>query len=187
MNCLVEMLPRISRDVWTILTDMPEGELDIHHLGLGLYLREHVLTPDNALYKLFMREGVTQKDDMSAQMIRRWHQALQTQTDESGSGYIAMEQPQSDLWRVNKMKLTGIIRKIDELGRIVLPAEVCKLFDLKEKDELEVLTDEGGIYLKPYDTMHCVFCAGKDNLIPHGDRYICGTCLTKINERVAEK
>lgn len=84
------------------------------------------------------------------------------------------------------MESTGITRAIDELGRFVLPAEVRAKFDLKEKDTLEVFTDEGGIYLKPYDTKHCVFCAEKDNLIQHGDKYICGTCLTTINEQAAD-
>lgn len=82
-----------------------------------------------------------------------------------------------------EMQETGIIRKIDELGRIVLPIEVRKLFGLKEKDTLEILTHEDGIYLKPIDNERCVFCGVKTDLIPHSGRYICPTCLAKINQQ----
>ena len=46
------------------------------------------------------------------------------------------------------MKSTGIIRKVDELGRIVIPMELRKSMDIKEKDPLEIFTDQGSIVLK---------------------------------------
>ena len=55
------------------------------------------------------------------------------------------------------MKSTGIIRKVDELGRIVIPMELRKSMDIKEKDPLEIFTDQGSIVLKKYSNT-CVFC-----------------------------
>lgn len=182
MDCLAETRPKISTDVWKILSEMSVDELAVHHFGLGLYLRNNVLTPESELYKLFTREGINHKDDMSSMMVKRWHEALSCRPE---TGHAELDQTQNDVWRVTKMETTGIIRAIDELGRFVLPADVRAKFDLKEKDKLEIFTDEGGIYLKPYDTKHCAFCVGKEDLIPHGGKYICGTCLASINEQAA--
>jgi len=183
MECLAETRPRIGEDFWTEFIQTPADELYHYHFGLGLYLRNNVLAPESELHKLFTLTGIGHKDDMSSMMMKRWHKALNGRRE---TGCAEHEQIQDYIWRVTKMESTGITRAIDELGRFVLPAEVRAKFDLKEKDTLEVFTDEGGIYLKPYDTKHCVFCAEKDNLIQHGDKYICGTCLTTINEQAAD-
>lgn len=184
MECLVETRPRIGEDFWTEFIQTPADGLAAYHFGLGLYLRNNVLTPESELYKLFTLAGIGYKDDMSSAMMEQWHKALSGRRE---AGRTGNEQIQNDAWKVTKMEETGIVRKIDELGRIVLPIEVRKLFDLKEKDSVEIFTDEGGIYLKPYDTKHCVFCKEKENLVPHNDRYICGTCLARINEQAAGK
>lgn len=57
-----------------------------------------------------------------------------------------------------------------------------------EKDSLEIMYDEGGIYLKCYDTKHCAFCTKKEALIRHvpTGKYICRECLVQINEEVSE-
>jgi len=184
MDCLAETRPKIGGDFWTKFVQTPADGLADFHFGLGLYLRNNVLTPESELYRLFMLAGIGHKDDMSSMMLKRWHKALNGRPE---TGCARQEQLQNYVWKVTKMEETGIIRKIDELGRIVLPIEVRKLFDLKEKDSLEIFTHEGGIYLKPYDTEHCAFCSEKDDLIPHGDKYICRTCLTKINEQASGK
>ena len=62
------------------------------------------------------------------------------------------------------MKSTGIVRKVDELGRIVLPIEIRKVLDIKEKDALEIFTEDDKIVLKKYQPA-CIFCGDADNVI----------------------
>ena len=55
------------------------------------------------------------------------------------------------------MKSTGIVRKVDELGRIVLPIELRRTLDIAEKDALEIYVDGNSVVLKKYQPA-CVFC-----------------------------
>lgn len=55
------------------------------------------------------------------------------------------------------MKSTGIVRKIDELGRIVLPIEIRNTLDIKPKDSIEIFVDDDKIVLKKYQPS-CIFC-----------------------------
>ncbi|MEG1404933.1 MAG: AbrB/MazE/SpoVT family DNA-binding domain-containing protein, partial [Oscillospiraceae bacterium] len=55
------------------------------------------------------------------------------------------------------MKSTGIVRKVDELGRIVLPIELRRTLDIAEKDSLEIYVDEDSIILRKYQPA-CIFC-----------------------------
>ena len=49
------------------------------------------------------------------------------------------------------MKPTGIIRRIDDIGRIAIPKEIRRAFKIKEGDPLEIYTErDGSIILKPY-------------------------------------
>jgi AbrB family transcriptional regulator, transcriptional pleiotropic regulator of transition state genes len=54
------------------------------------------------------------------------------------------------------MKSTGIVRKVDQLGRIVIPIEIREIFDIKIKDGLEIFTEDNTIILKKYEP-YCVF------------------------------
>ena len=79
------------------------------------------------------------------------------------------------------MKSTGIVRKMDELGRIVLPMEIRNTFDINPKDPLEIFVDEDCIVLRKYEPS-CVFCGnGKDNIIFEGKR-ICKSCIKKLSK-----
>lgn len=49
-----------------------------------------------------------------------------------------------------KMKSLGIVRKVDELGRVVIPIETRRSLGIKEKDPVEMFVDEEGIYIKKY-------------------------------------
>ena len=62
------------------------------------------------------------------------------------------------------MKSTGIVRKVDELGRIVLPIELRRTLDIAEKDSLEIYVDESTIVLKKYEPA-CIFCDNAKNII----------------------
>lgn len=77
------------------------------------------------------------------------------------------------------MKSTGIVRKVDELGRIVIPMELRKSLDIKERDPLEIFTDNGAIVLKKYSNT-CVFCGEGEDIIEFGRKHICPACLAKI-------
>ena len=80
------------------------------------------------------------------------------------------------------MKATGMVRKVDELGRIVLPAEIRQNLDIAVKDPLEIYTDdEGRIILQKYQ-QGCFFCANVSNLIYFGNKRICPECLAKLKE-----
>ncbi len=77
------------------------------------------------------------------------------------------------------MKSTGIVRKLDELGRIVIPKELRKKFDIKEKDGLEIYVEDDKIILKKYEPS-CIFCQNADNIIEFKGRNICPECAKEI-------
>lgn len=79
------------------------------------------------------------------------------------------------------MKSTGIVRKVDELGRIVLPAELRRTLDIGERDELEIYLDDDKVVLKKYEPS-CVFCASNCKLVNYRGRNICMDCVQKLNE-----
>ena len=79
------------------------------------------------------------------------------------------------------MKSTGIVRKVDELGRIVLPIEMRRTLDIGEKDALEIYVEGSSVILKKYKPS-CVFCdATKDNPVFKG-KNICPKCLKELKE-----
>ena len=77
------------------------------------------------------------------------------------------------------MKSTGIIRKVDELGRVVIPIEIRKGFNIVEKDPVEIFVDGNGIVLKKYEPS-CMFCENTKNLSEFEGRRICKKCIEKI-------
>lgn len=79
------------------------------------------------------------------------------------------------------MKSTGIVRKVDELGRIVVPMELRKIMDIKEKDPIEIFTDGDCIILKKF-TDSCIFCGSAENAVRYEGKIICKDCLTKLKE-----
>ena len=79
------------------------------------------------------------------------------------------------------MRSTGIVRMVDQLGRIVLPIELRKSMDIKEKDPLEIFTDDDRIILTKSPPA-CVFCNNADNIVYFNGKRICADCLKKIKE-----
>ena len=79
------------------------------------------------------------------------------------------------------LKATGIVRKVDDLGRIVLPIELRKTLDISDRDPLEIYVDQDSIILKKY-VPACLFCGGADGIIVFNDKNICSECLKKISE-----
>lgn len=79
------------------------------------------------------------------------------------------------------MKATGVVRKVDELGRIVLPMELRKIFGISEGDALEIFTDSNTIILKKYEPA-CIFCGDADNITTFKDKRICHKCLIELEK-----
>lgn len=80
------------------------------------------------------------------------------------------------------MKSTGMVRKVDELGRIVLPIEIRKTMDIKVKDAIEIFTDNDRIILQKYHPA-CVFCNNADNIVFFNGKRICADCLDQIKDQ----
>lgn len=78
-----------------------------------------------------------------------------------------------------KMKSTGIVRRVDELGRIVLPIELRRTFNIEVKDALEIYVDEATIILKKYEP-ECIFCADAKNITNYKGKNICQSCLKEL-------
>ncbi len=77
------------------------------------------------------------------------------------------------------MKSTGIVRKVDELGRIVLPIELRRTLDIDIKDPLEIYVDDSKIILKKYEPA-CIFCGENENVVTFEEKNICKKCLEKL-------
>jgi len=78
------------------------------------------------------------------------------------------------------MKSTGIVRRVDELGRVVLPMELRNNFEITEKDPMEIYVEGNCIILKKYE-IDCIFCGDTNKLTDYKDKMVCGKCLTKLS------
>ena len=83
------------------------------------------------------------------------------------------------------MKATGIVRKVDELGRVVIPIEIRNKFDIKVKDPIEIFVDSNTIVLKKYEP-NCVFCGNTKELVSYNDKLVCEKCIEKLNNKVKD-
>ncbi len=79
------------------------------------------------------------------------------------------------------MKSTGIVRKVDELGRIVLPIEMRRNLDIAEKDALEIFVEGDSIILRKYQNA-CVFCGSMKELSMFKNRCVCAQCIGTIKK-----
>jgi transcriptional pleiotropic regulator of transition state genes len=83
------------------------------------------------------------------------------------------------------MKSTGIVRKVDELGRVVIPIELRRTLTIGEKDSLEIYVDGERIILKKYEPA-CIFCGNADQVINYKGKVICNECVNEIPAPVAK-
>jgi len=79
------------------------------------------------------------------------------------------------------MKSIGIVRKVDELGRIVIPIELRRTLDIEEKDSLEIYVSEDMIILKKYQPA-CIFCGQAQNVIQYKGKNVCRDCIGQLNK-----
>lgn len=84
------------------------------------------------------------------------------------------------------IKSTGIVRKVDELGRIVLPIELRNKLDIAEKDPIEIYVDGSSIILKKYEP-NCVFCGNSKDLITYNNRLVCKKCQQKLSDLITNE
>lgn len=77
------------------------------------------------------------------------------------------------------MKSTGIVRKVDELGRIVLPKELRETFKIDHKDPLEIYVEGDSIILKKYEPA-CIFCGNANEVVNYMDKRVCKECIEKL-------
>ncbi|MBP2644231.1 MAG: abrB 1 [Firmicutes bacterium] len=80
------------------------------------------------------------------------------------------------------MKATGIVRRVDELGRVVIPIELRRTFGIEEKDGLEIYTDNDRIILRKYEPA-CVFCGSADEVTDFKGKNVCKECLLVMSQR----
>jgi AbrB family transcriptional regulator, transcriptional pleiotropic regulator of transition state genes len=78
------------------------------------------------------------------------------------------------------MKSTGVVRKIDELGRIVLPSELRKVFGIREGDELEISVDGERVILQKRRDL-CTFCGAEDPAVEFKSRRVCQACTEELS------
>ena len=77
------------------------------------------------------------------------------------------------------MKTLGTVRKVDELGRIVLPIETRKRLGLEAKDPVEIFVEKDRIILKKYEPA-CIFCGETSGVVAFKEKKICKSCLADI-------
>ena len=81
---------------------------------------------------------------------------------------------------INMKKNTGMIRNLDDLGRIVIPMEIRKKFNISIGDGIQIYVDTNNtIILKKYER-NCTFCGNNKNLKTFNDKLICKKCLDKL-------
>ena len=80
------------------------------------------------------------------------------------------------------MKATGIVRKIDDLGRIVLPIELRRTLGISDRDSLEIYVDDNNIVLKKYEPA-CIFCGSTEGIVNYKDKTVCSACINALKSK----
>ena len=81
------------------------------------------------------------------------------------------------------MKSTGIVRKIDDLGLIVLPIEQRRILEIGDRDSLEIFIEDNMLILKKYQPA-CIFCGNAKDVMTFKGRNICPNCIHEINTKL---
>lgn len=81
------------------------------------------------------------------------------------------------------MKATGIVRKVDELGRIVLPIELRRTLDIAERDAIEIYVEGSSIVLKKFRP-NCVFCDSSKDVVDFKGKNICQKCIRALKNEL---
>lgn len=84
------------------------------------------------------------------------------------------------------MKSIGIVRKVDKLGRIVLPIELRKTLGIGDKDDLEIAVDGDQVVLRKYSPA-CIFCDSAKEVGVFRGKNICMNCLRELQQVPVDK
>ena len=98
------------------------------------------------------------------------------------SSIICKKQCESEDLRkrmIRRMKSTGIVRKVDDLGRIVLPKELRMVLDIAERDPLEIFVEGHYIMLQKYQPS-CIFCGNAKDTTVFKNKNVCKECLDEL-------
>ncbi len=80
------------------------------------------------------------------------------------------------------MKSTGIVRRVDELGRVVIPVEVRRTLDINHKDSIEMFVDHNNIVLKKYvASSSCILCDEAGDTVGFKGKQICRSCSKELS------
>lgn len=80
------------------------------------------------------------------------------------------------------MKSTGIVRKVDELGRVVIPIELRRTLNIAEKDSLEIYVEGEKIILRKYEPA-CVFCGDAQGVEHFKGKNVCRACIQAMQSK----
>lgn len=80
------------------------------------------------------------------------------------------------------MKSTGVVRKLDDLGRIVIPIELRRTMDIGLRDTLEIFVEDDKIILKKYHPS-CIFCNDARDVVYYKDKLVCKRCLEELKSQ----
>lgn len=81
------------------------------------------------------------------------------------------------------MESKGIVRNIDELGRIVIPKEMRKMLGISNNDPVEITCDGNAIAVRKYKEV-CILCSSDGELTEIHDKKLCAACIAKIKEEL---
>jgi transcriptional pleiotropic regulator of transition state genes len=78
------------------------------------------------------------------------------------------------------MKSTGMVRRVDELGRIVLPVELRRTLGISERDALEIYGDGRSVILRKYEPV-CTFCGNAKDVVNFKGKNVCPSCIKELS------
>jgi AbrB family transcriptional regulator, transcriptional pleiotropic regulator of transition state genes len=79
------------------------------------------------------------------------------------------------------MKSTGIVRKVDQLGRIVIPSELRNSMEMDSKDSVEIFVEGSTVILKKYIPT-CIFCGESEDVGEYKEKKVCKSCLENLKK-----
>ena len=80
------------------------------------------------------------------------------------------------------MKTTGVVRQVDELGRIVLPVEFRRTLGIEKRDPMEISLEGDIITLKAYKPS-CIFCGSSENIFIYHEKNVCEGCIDELRKK----
>ena len=84
------------------------------------------------------------------------------------------------------MKATGVVRRIDDLGRVVIPKEIRKRHEISEGDFVSIIDEGSHVIVKKYRSS-CVFCGGDEDLSEYKNLYVCRKCRRSLAREMYEE